>query len=64
MLDKLKQFIMVDNDTLPHVLEKLCLLVMSLPANHLSIASVFAAVQVMIQIINVFFIDDDALSSS
>ena len=46
MLDKLKQFIIVDTDTLPYVLEKLCLLFMSLPANHLSIRSVFSAMQV------------------
>ena len=46
MLDKLKQFMAVDTDTLPYVLEKLCLLFMSLPANHLSIRPVFSAVQV------------------
>ena len=46
MLDKLKQFIIVDTDTLPYVLEKLCLLFMSLPANYLSMRPVSAAVQV------------------
>lgn len=46
MLAKLKQFITVDNGTLPYALEKLCLLFMSLPAYYLSIGPVFAAMEV------------------
>ncbi len=46
LLLKLKQFILVENDAIPQVLEKLCLLVMSLPANYLSLGPVVTSIQV------------------
>lgn len=49
VLDKLKQFLTVDNDAIPHVTEKLCLLVMSLPANQLCYQPVIAAIQFVLQ---------------
>ncbi len=46
LLLKLKQFIMVESDAIPQVVEKLCLLIMSLPANYLSLAPVVTSLQV------------------
>ncbi|XP_064381945.1 uncharacterized protein LOC135330904 [Halichondria panicea] len=45
LLAKLKQFFKTDQITVPHILEKLCLLFMSLPANYVSLGPVFTAIQ-------------------
>lgn len=48
-LGKLQQFTCVDNDAIPHVLEKLCLIVMSLPANELALRPVDTAIKFVVE---------------